>query len=86
MIMKSNEINNKRLEIVCYERFCTIERVAQDSCAIDNQAWRDRLKEELSIIRKRELSEVYLLLYYCVVPVAEKYPVTVRGRAAADVS
>lgn len=84
MIMKSNGINNKRLETVCHERLCTIKRTAQDSRDIDDQAWRGRLKEELSIIRKRELSEVYLLLYDCVVPVAEKYPVTVRGRAAAS--
>lgn len=84
MSPKSKEEICRRLESICHERLHTIVTSPEELHSIDETALRDRLKEELSIIRKRELSEVFLLLYDCIIPVANRYPVTVRGRAGAS--
>lgn len=84
MSIKNIETKSRRLESICLERLHAKVKASRELYVIDELIWRDRLVEELSIIRNRKLSEVYLLLYDCVVPVAEKYPVTVRGRAAAS--
>lgn len=84
MSPKSKEEICRRLESICHERLHTIVTSPEELHSVDETALRDRLTEELSIIKKRRLTEVFLLLYNCIVPVANRYPVTVRGRAGAS--
>ena len=81
---KDKEATSRRLESICQERLHAIVTSSEEPCSVDGTALRDRLTEELSIIKKRRLTEGFLLLYDCIVPVANRYPVTVRGRAGAS--
>ena len=69
---KDKEATSRRLESICQERLHAIVTSSEEPCSVDGTALRDRLTEELSIIKKRRLTEVFLLLYDCIVPVANR--------------